>query len=505
MNKRQLFTTGRMCSMTAVACGVLFLGSCAQDGFDDDEVFETSVRNTQVESPSTDQISIKQNSSGTEQIISWPVVLGAGGFECKVVDESDATNPETIFEQVVDGCTFRAKREDDAKYRIYIRALGNKSYNNTDAASTTEVAYNTIVEPYKVIPSGTDLAVFFKSEEIPENTINETTKELVAIAYNLEAGGKYTMSDTVSFGNRKILLYSTKAGADIQLTGEKAMFQIQNGFTLRNLRIDCAESTALGLVICSNTPDESVPLNESKYTEADTKGSYLISEPVEVKNCMIKDLKKALIATGEDKGWVMDVLTIMNNIIQMDNEKDYFLNFYGSGSTARNSAFKVLLMQNNTIYNLQVNSTQFAIRYGNASNAIKLFGTNKNPEAGRFKWEIMNNTLVGVFTNKDFGNNIPNNPCVTNIMTDNIFFNVYRLQKFIQAQQNRTCYNNYIWSDGTTTIDGTDKKDYCKELDPGFVAPTTSLDLTQPNGGLDLKPSGEVFTSGAGDSRWLKE
>lgn len=474
--------------------------SCAQDGFTE-ETFETNVRNTQVESPSADNISIKQNSSGTEQIISWPVVLGAGGFECKVVDESDEANPEVIFENVVDGCSFRAKREDDAKYRIFIHALGNKKYNNTDATNTTEVAYNTIVEPYKVIPANTDLAEFFDSEDIPDNKIDEVTKEVKAIAYNLEAGASYTMSDTVSFGNRKVLLYSTKAGADLKITGEKAMFEIQNGFTMRNLRIDAGSSNSTGLIMCSNTPDTSVPYNESVYTEAATTGSYLIYEPVEIKNCMIKDMKKALISTAANYGWVLRVFTIMNNIIQMDNEKGYFLDFYGSG---KSSAFKELLIQNNTIYNIKENNSQFVIRFGNASNAVKLFGTNNNPEKGRFNWQISNNTLIGVFTAKDFGNNIPNNACVTNIMTDNIFYNVWRLQKFIQGNQTRTYYNNYIWSDGKTSIDGTDKSTYCTEMDPGFTAPDTSIDLTKAGGGLNLTPSGTVFTSGAGDPRWLK-
>ena len=501
MKQKHLLMTRQVCSMAMIASGILFFGACAQDGFDD-ETFETSVRNTQVVSPSADQISIKQNSSGTEQIISWPVVMGAGGFECKVVDESDAANPETIFEQVVDGCTFRAKREDDAKYRIYIRALGNKKYNNTDAAKTTEIAYNTIVEPYKVIPSGTDLAEFFKVEQIPENEINETTKELIAVAYNLEAGGTYTMSDTISFGNHKILLYSTKAGADIKLTGEKAMFQIQNGFTLRNLRIDCVESTPLGLITCSNTPEESVPFNESVYTAAATKGSYLISEPVEIKNCMIKDLKKALVATGENNGWVITSLTIMNNIIQLDNEKDYFLNFYGSGSTARNSAFKELLIQNNTIYNLQENKTQFATRFGNASNAVKLFGTNSNPEVGRFKWQISNNTIMRVFTGKGFGNNQPNNACVINIITDNILIDDYQIEKYALGNQTKTAYNNYLFAIVSKVTEADAKMGTV--MDPGIVPPTTSLDLTQPNGGLNLTPSGEVFTSGAGDPRWLK-
>lgn len=500
MKMKQL-TTRKLCSMAIIACGVLFFGSCAQDGFDD-ESFETSVRNTQVETPTADKITIKQNTSGTEQIISWPVVLGAGGFECKVVDESDATNPEVIFEGVVDGCSFRAKREDDSNYRIYIRALGNKKYNNTDATTTTEVAYSTIVKPYKVIPSGTDLATFFKEEQVPENTIDETTKELVAIAYNLEAGGTYTMSDTVSFGNRKVLLYSTKAGADIKLTGEKnAHFQIQNGFTLRNLRIDCAESSALGLINCSDTPDESVPFNESLFTSAATKGDYLIAEPIEVKNCMIKDLKKALIASSEKSAWCLLTLTIMNNIIQMDNEKDYFLNFYGTGS-GKSSAFKELLIQNNTIYNLQENSSQFAIRFGNASNAIKLFGSNSNPEVGRFKWRISNNTIMRVFAGKAFGNNLPNNACVINIITDNILIDDLQIEKYALGNQTKTAYNNYLFGI-ISNVSASDAK-FGTVMDPGIVPPTTTLDLTQKNGGLNLTPSGEVFTSGAGDPRWLK-
>lgn len=499
MKKNHVLATMKWC-LLAMA-GVL-TASCAEDGFSP-ESFECSVRDTQVESPSADKITINQNTSGTEQIISWPVVLGADGFECKVVDESDAANPEVIFEKVVDGCTFRAPREEDAKYRIYIHALGNKQYNNTDAATTTEVAYNTITEAYKTITTGTDLAVFFKNEVIPDNEIDETTKQMKPIAYDLEPGGSYTMSDTVKIGNHKVLLRSNKVGANLTLTGDHALFQIQNGFTLRNLRIDAGASAALGLIVCSNTPDDKVPLNESKYTSAATTGSYLISEPVEIRNCMIKDLKRALVATGEDKGWVVEALTIMNNIIQLDNEKDYFLNFYGSGSTARNSAFKELLMQGNTIYNIQANSTQFPIRLGNASNAVKLFGTNSNPEVGRFKWQISNNTIMRVFTGKGFGNNIPNNTCVINIITDNILIDDLQIEKFALGNQTKTTYNNYFFGI-EINVSSSDLKLGGTLMDPGFVPPTTSLDLTQKNGGLSLVPTGEVFTSGSGDPRWLK-
>ena len=214
---------------------------------------------------------------------------------------------------------------------------------------------------------------------------------------------------------------------------------------------------------------------------------------------MIKDLKRALIASSEKSAWCLLTLTIMNNIIQMDNEKDYFLNFYGSG---KSSAFKELLIQNNTIYNLQENSSQFAIRFSNASNAIKLFGTNSNPEVGRFKWRISNNTIMRVFTGKAFGNNLPNNACVINIITDNILIDDLQIEKYALGNQTKTAYNNYLFGI-ISNVSASDAK-FGTVMDPGIVPPTTSLDLTQKNGGLNLTPSGEVFTSGAGDPRWLK-
>lgn len=499
MKKKHLLATTKLCLM-AFASSALIFTSCARDGFDE-ETFESNVWNTQVETPSADKITIKQNSSGTEQIISWPVVLGAGGFECKVVDESDAANPEVIFEEVVDGCSFRAKREDDAKYRIYIHALGNKKNNNTDATNTTEIAYSTIIEPYKVIESGTDLATFFKSEQIPANTIDEATKEIQAVAYQLEPGGSYTVSDTVYFGNRKILLYSTKAGADIKLTGENASFNIQNGFTLRNVRIDCGAATVSGLIVFADKVEEGVPFNESVYPEAGTKGSYIITEPVGFRNCMVSNLNKALFSTGKSNGWAIVSLVITNNIIQMNNDKSSFLAFDNSG---KHSAFKELLMTDNTIYNIATNADKFPIRFVHNSSATKLFAkeNSQNTPANTFVWKITNNTIMRVFTKKGFGNNLPNLAAVTNIMTDNIFIDCYQLEKYCQGQQTITTYNNYLY--GIETNVATADKKFGTVMDPGFVPPTTPLDLTQKNGGLDLTPAGEVFTASAGDPRWLK-
>jgi hypothetical protein len=271
-----------------------------------------------------------------------------------------------------------------------------------------------------------------------------------------------------------------------------ANFIIANNFTLENAVID-ASNLSSELITLSEEGNSTK--NQDIWPEASTTEASVVNDVV-VKNTWIKNLQKSLIT--EKSSWVVINLTIKNNIIQLANTNSYFIDFYSS----TNSAFKNLYMDSNTIYNTKINKSQFVIRFNNASNAIKLFGTNKDPEADRFHWEITNNTLIGLFTNKDFGNNIPNNKCVTNIITNNILFNVYRLQKFIQGSQVRTYSDNYIWSDGTTTIDNTDKTTYCTEANPGFTAPTNALDLTAENGGLNLTPSGDAAK--AGDPRWIK-
>ncbi|MBO5627448.1 MAG: hypothetical protein J5965_00025, partial [Aeriscardovia sp.] len=51
MSKNHLLAFGKLCSLVVIATGGLMMASCAEDGFDDKEKFESQVRNTQLASP----------------------------------------------------------------------------------------------------------------------------------------------------------------------------------------------------------------------------------------------------------------------------------------------------------------------------------------------------------------------------------------------------------------------------------------------------------------------
>lgn len=67
--------------LSAGVLGILTLASCATDGFDNSEKWET-VTNTHLGSPDVSKLTFKSvaASDGTDKVqVSWPVVLGAGG------------------------------------------------------------------------------------------------------------------------------------------------------------------------------------------------------------------------------------------------------------------------------------------------------------------------------------------------------------------------------------------------------------------------------------------
>lgn len=482
--------------LATMAATALSLGSCA-DHYDGDETWSSSVRNTTLTSP--EEITIEEDKANDRITVSWPVVRGAGGYEVLVLNVNIPEAPDTVkYEQALDGCSLTFDREEETNYQISVRALGNGALNNQAAAEYSVKQFSTFEAAFGTIPVG-DIADYFVQNPIPADSVGKD------IIFDLEPGGQYTVSDAVDFGYYKVTLRSTSKTnhATVTATGNKAAFIVQHGFTLKYLNLDWTESTSKGIILLSETPNDSieggVPLNETIWTNADTKGSYVIQEPVTVRGCMIRNMKKALISVGQNNGWVVVNMNVIDNIIQMANSDSYLLDFYGGG---KSSAFKNLTMQNNTIYNLEANTTQFAIRFGNASNAIKLFGKNSGAENGRFVWNISNNTILRTMTGKGFGNNIPNNPCVNNIMRNNIFVDVFQLQKYIQGNQERDYANNVIWG-VDINIDSTDKTTYCEEADPGFTVPTEPLDFTLPNGGIDLTPSGRAIELRSGDSRWL--
>ena len=156
------------------------------------------------------------------------------------------------------------------------------------------------------------------------------------------------------------------------------------------------------------------------------------------------------------------------------------------------------------MFNDSIDDAYF-IRFANASNgqASKAF------PADPYEYiTFTNNTFVNICTKKNFGNNTINNDAFIDEVKGNVFFNVYRLNKYFQANNtfNFTVADNAINGD-IVTIDGTDKSKIATE-DPALV-------FTLPEGALDFNnimalkanftnPAGSYAAEmGFGDPRWI--
>ena len=294
------------------------------------------------------------------------------------------------------------------------------------------------------------------------------------IKVTLEAGGQYTVKKKIAF-DATVIIEGNGAGID---------------------------ATDLDEPLIALTAGTTTPKNQDKYTDAATTDFNLLDE-ITINNVMIKNLKNCIVSTnGQD--WAVENLNITNSIIQLDNDSYTFIRF---DQTANNKgAIKNLNIQNNTIYNLKENNAGYFIRFANASNAAKAFGTNNGTST--YDFNISNNTIIRTMTAKDFANNMVNNSKVTLKLQNNIFYDVFRLYQFVQGNQMSTTTDNFIYYDVTSPqANDQSRKDkqgnpYTTKLDTApFDVPTAALDLTKADGGLKLTPKGDA--SKVGDPRWL--
>lgn len=134
MNKKQISKRNRFFTWTWQGC--LLLGaagflttSCASDGFTDESfVSGNGVTNTQLVSPSVDDITITPSADGSKQTIAWPVVNGAGGYQAIL---TNLTTEEVMVDSIIDGLSFIVDREEDTNYQLNIMVLGNEKLGNT--------------------------------------------------------------------------------------------------------------------------------------------------------------------------------------------------------------------------------------------------------------------------------------------------------------------------------------------------------------------------------------
>jgi len=502
--KIKMKIAGKLWGLSAI---LLFV-SCAK-GFDDNETFSGGVTNAQLESPVIDDNSFSTltNSDGTESVkITWPVVMGAGGYLLNVdliEDPADPTvtteNPVVVMQDsVVDGSSVVFTKTEDATYKIKIKTLGNEKLNNKEAQESTDFKYVALV-PATTIPVGEDIAEYIN------NQLKDSDKEQ---AFALEAGKSYVLNGIVDFRLNVITLRSTdKDNRPTVKVGASGGFMTQAGLKIKFINFDCSEMTGAGFLTLSGEPSETISIKSLGYDKDEANQELL-------KDC-IHDIFVKLYTKKDELGTIDNLrsylfISLKNKLCDELRRRMYMsdrvINLYGATGTIKDMTIK-----NSTFYNLVKNSSAYFIRYQNNSQPWKYFGKSDNTSTHI----ISNNTFCKTFSNKDFGNNIPNDKTsMTQKVEYNIFYDVYRLYQYLQSNNKKSTVGNTIWGVDGGTPNGNDtggRKDdngnpFATLEDPAFVGPfLQELDLLKTNGGVDFEPKGaEAVKNKGGDPRWYK-
>jgi len=319
---------------------VLLVTSCV-DGFKEDYLFSSGVKNTTLQSP--DSIAFTPSSDGATVKISWPVVYGAGGYQLTFYRVDDPANPVVVGQkdQVIDGCSTTRDLAEDSKYKVVIKTLGDSTLNNKAAISAKEAAYSTLLPALAVIPTGTDLAQYFASNPIPSSTTE--------LAYQLEAGGVYTMSANIPLGLTKLTIRGDKIKHSTITMSTGVLLSDGAGLKLKFLDFDCSGFTGSSLITYNPTQNAAVLSN----------GYVVVTSPIAIQSCKITNLATKLIWDSAKKYSLQSVI-IKDCIIGMNSSlsSSILIHIPGGG------IIKDLSLTNSTFYNKQVNSAYF-IQYGN--------------------------------------------------------------------------------------------------------------------------------------------
>ncbi len=343
MKKNQFFTYSKMCTLALAGAGALFLASCAEDGFDD-ESFDSGVNGIQVQTISAEDITITPSADGKTQTITWPVVMGAGGYRVTLLDLGNIDKP-VINDSIVDGCSVTGKREEDVNYKLTILPLGNAKKNNSDASETTEKLFSSFTPTFATIPAGSDLSEWFTNNPIPEDKIGEN------LNFDLEGGATYTLNSDLDFNVNWVTLRSNNKSnpATINFSGESCI-TFAAPFNLKYVNVDCSAqeigSTNHGIFAFSKDPSAA-----PKGTEIDAKYKWadpLIEKPVTFVNCNFKSVKSYFFWDNQQTVCAMTML-IDNCLVHLAPEKAFAGGVFW---TNKGGQVNELYITNSTFYEL---------------------------------------------------------------------------------------------------------------------------------------------------------
>ena len=349
MTTKQLSLHCRSLSLLILASSSLAMVSCVQDDLTG-EKFGSNVRNAQLEAPSADEITVTPSSDGSVQVFKWPVVEGAGGYHAIL---TNLDNNEVIKDTLIDNITFAASRTEDTNYQLSLAVLDNEKLNNKGTEAVNKL-YNTFTPSFQTIPTGTDLSTYFAENQVPENGTTEM------LCYDLEAGGSYTLSSNLDFGNKRITLRTTSATnhAKLVYTG-KVSLKTGSLLTLKNLDIDASQSLN-PVISLSEDPDASLK---------GTGDYYIIPGAVTINGCNFTGVKNNIVYDGNVK-YCLESLVINNTTVHLELSSETSISgnavIYFKGGFAN-----TLQVSNTTMWNTGDADAKYFVQYNNSGRATR--------------------------------------------------------------------------------------------------------------------------------------
>lgn len=453
---------------------LLFITSCV-DGYKDDYEYASDVRNATLESPKAEDVSFVASPDGETVTISWPVVHGAGGYLVSFYNVDDPDNPVAIGteNEVIDGCSITREIEEDTKYRLDIKTLGNEKYNNKEALSEESISYSTLLPTYAVIPSGTDLSTYFSANPIPQS---ETE-----LAYDLESGGSYTMSGDLPLGLTNVTIRGDKVYHPTVKMTTGAFLTDGFGLKIKFIDFDCTDFSKNAFITYNTTLNPALVASDW----------VCVTSPVVVSNCNISALPKPLLFDSSKK-YAIQTLLVKNCVISMSAAGQRFLYMPGG-------IIKDLTIDSSTIYYTEPASTYFIQYNSNRITAVAAWGwiSGGIKLANSTFWQVAKTGQMGNYAGlAQKGNYLTVQKC---IFVDCGSGEVIR--RLGGGNSNFTCsfsYNSY-WFNGSFATQ--ELVTTPKDNSGSHIA--TDPQLQDPNNGNFTVQGAAQIAARTGDPRWL--
>lgn len=488
MNKKTNSNRKRLSAWTWLGClllgtAALLTTSCAKDGFTDESfVPGNGVTNTQLTSPSADDIKVEVSADGSRQTISWPVVNGAGGYQAVL---TNLTTNEVVVDSIIDGLSFMVNREEDTNYKVTVQVLGNEKLGNTAGEVTTK-SFNTFSQSYATIPTGTDLYEYFQNNPVPDPDASVESTEVV---YDLVAGGEYTVSQLLDFNYHNVTLRTADKSNHATITyAADANISASRGFSLKYVDIDASATTKPVIEMYKYETDPDGILDKPK--------NYYLCECIRIIDCNIKGVVSSLFYDN-NKAYCVVTFLIKNSVIQMntttaETKNESWISFQGGGA-------KDFSVANSTIYQTGAGAPKYFLRYNNSARIDRYGWTTADHTTITYTNNTFYKVNSGQWSNYSGISNYSRYDLQKNIWVDCGSSDIARRvmgNGRIGTNSSATYNQNTYWKDGAAVDQG--------DFDPSGTALQTDPAFEDATNG-DFTPTGaEQIANKTGDLRWFE-